>query len=493
MLFEMKNNQEIFQNEAYETSLSIKERKDRGIYYTPPELVNFMIKLISLRKNSKILEAGCGVGNFVIPITHKLIEIYKKSESTSEKIIKEKIFSNNIFACDFDPNAIKILKNSISVDTANIIVSSFLLDNSFDNNKYDFVIGNPPYNAILSKQEKEYCITKYPNLSKSIKSETFFVIKCIDLLKKNGRLCLVLPATILRINHYSGLRKFIMKNCIIEKIIDMNRAFDFAGYEMIILFLRKNNNRIKDIEIITDVKNLEQRKYATHMLQHNFLKKRNIISFHISNELIPLVKKIERNSVKLSSISKNKRGISLPSTDEHYLANKSHPKFLEILRGKDIGRYKIKLVQKYLIPNPKWDNYVRMCLTPKILVQNLAYRIVATYDENHMVLDTLNTLILNDGEFDHKYILAILNSQLMNFYFRYMISNKAELNIHLDSPYLGELPIRKNQKYQHELIKLVNIVLESNGENKKVLNKINNKVYEIYDISQEERQKINLL
>jgi tRNA1(Val) A37 N6-methylase TrmN6 len=488
----MKKNQDKFQNETYETNLSIKERKEKGIYYTPPSIVDFMINLITLKKNSKILEAGCGTGNFVIPLIQKLNEIYKNSETIDEKELKRKILSNNVFACDFDPKAIKSLKNSIGADTANIMVSSFLSDNLFDNNKYDFVIGNPPYNAILSNEEKHYCETKYPNLSKSIKSEIFFVIKSIDLLKPNGQLCLVLPATILRVNHYSVLRKFIMEKCMIEKIIDMGRAFDFAGYEMIILLLRKRDSKGEDIEIITNIKNLELRQYTTHVLHHNFLEKRNVISFHISNEIIPLVEKIENKSVKLSSISKISRGISLPSTDEQYLANKSQPKFLKILRGKDIGRYKIKPVQKYLIPNPKWNNKITLHLSPKILVQNLAYRIVATYDENYMVLDTVNTVILNDGDFDYRYILAILNSQLMNFYFRYMISNKAALNIHLDSPYLGEIPIRKNKIYKKELIQLVNLTLKSNGQNQDVLKKIDEIVYKIYNISKTDQNTISL-
>ena len=489
----MKKNQVRFQNGTYETNLSIQERKKKGIFYTPPPLVNFMINLVSLRKNTKILEAGCGTGNFVIPLTQKLIEIYKKSETSNEEEIKNKIFTSNIFALDFDADAIKILKNSLKVNTENIITSSFLSDNLFDNDKYDIIIGNPPYTTVLSKNEKSYCKTNYPTLSKYIRSESFFVIKSIDLLKSDGQLCLVLPATMLRVNHYSVLRKFIMEICIIEKIIDMDRAFSFVGYEMIILLLKKRKSKNEDVEIITNVKNLEQKQYTTHMLHHNFLENRNVIPFHISNDIIPLIQKIENKSVKLSSISDIKRGISLPSTDKQYLSNEKQPKFLEILRGKDVGRYKIKPIQKYLIPNPKWKNHMKVCLSPKILVQNLAYRIVATYDESHMALDTLNTLTLDDVNFDYRYILAILNSQLMNFYFRYMISNKAALNIHLDSPYLGEIPIRKNQRYENKIIKLVNVELESNGENKEILNEINNNIYEIYDISPEERQKINLM
>ena len=171
----MKKNQDGFVNEIYETSLSINDRKAKGIYYTPPELVTFMINLITVKKNSKILEAGCGVGNFVIPLIKKLNKISNQTKTSNKTL--QKILSNNIFAFDFDSNAIKILKNSISVNSPNIKSSSFLLETSFDNDEYDVVIGNPPYNAKLSKKEKDYCKTYYPDISKTIRSETFFVIK----------------------------------------------------------------------------------------------------------------------------------------------------------------------------------------------------------------------------------------------------------------------------------------------------------------------------
>jgi type I restriction-modification system DNA methylase subunit len=487
----MTKNQDESINQIYETSLSMDDRKTQGIYYTPHELVRFMINLVFIKKDSKILEAGCGVGNFVIPLIKKLNKIYNQTETSNKTL--QKILSNNIFALDFDPNAVEILKNSINVPSPNIESSSFLSQTSFDNNKYDVVIGNPPYNAKLSKKEKDYCKTHYPDISETIRSETFFVIKNIDLLKSNGQLCLVLPATILRVNHYSGLRSFILEKCNVEKIIDLKRAFDFVGYETIILLLRKKKSKNTNVEVITGVKNLEKKQFDKHLLQHNFLEKRDVMPMWISNDLIPLIEKIEKNSVKLSSISKNKRGISIASTDKKYLSEENESKSLKILRGKDIGRYKIKPVQKYLLKNSKWDNFVKIRATPKIIVQNLAYRIVATYDKQHMVLDTVNTVILNNNDFDLKYILAILNSQLMNFYFRYVISNKAALNIHLDEVYLGELPIRKNQKYQKELVKLVNLALKSNGKDKEILQKIDDTVYKIYGISKKDQQKISLM
>ena len=86
----MNQNQIRFQNKAYEENLPIEKRKKNGIYYSPPMLVNFMLNLVTLKKNSKILEAGCGVGNFVIPLVEKLTKIYKKTENANEKsLIKQ--------------------------------------------------------------------------------------------------------------------------------------------------------------------------------------------------------------------------------------------------------------------------------------------------------------------------------------------------------------------------------------------------------------------
>jgi hypothetical protein len=117
------------------------------------------------------------------------------------------------------------------------------------------------------------------------------------------------------------------------------------------------------------------------------------------------------------------------------------------LDGKDIYRYGIQW-------NNKWIDYNKdmkieggslrdeiLFTENKILVQDirnlkLFRRIVATFDDSkYYNLYTLHNILIKNPKVDLKYILAILNSKLMNFYFS---SNFKD--IHIKPRYLSVLP-----------------------------------------------------
>ena len=60
-------------------------------------------------------------------------------------------------------------------------------------------------------------------------------------LKKGGQLFFILPNTFLRVKGFKFIRDFIKNNFIIDEIINIGRAFEDVGYEMIILKLTKKN------------------------------------------------------------------------------------------------------------------------------------------------------------------------------------------------------------------------------------------------------------
>lgn len=464
----------------YETSLNEDKKSYFGIYYTPQKLVKFMLDLVEVNSTDKILEPGCGTGNFVIPLIERL-------KHTNNR------FLDNLFAIDSDETAIKILISRVG-ESKNIISASFLSNSQIDKQSYDLIIGNPPYGAKLSKIEKEYCKYKYSQISgKNLRTESLFLIKAITLLKPGGTLCFLLPNTILRVNTYSRIRSFIKKTCSIEKIIDIDRAFKFVGYEMIILVLRKlpyeTNN---DIEVITNIKDFEKKVYSIHYLSKDFVNKRDIIPIYLSNQLISLINKIETKSTKLKDISKSiYRGIPISASKTKTYLKANEGGYLPVLRGRDIDKYKIKQITTYIKATPKLKKYIKNLTGEKLLIQNLAYHIVATYDKkNQIVLDTINILKLKNG-FDYKYILGIINSELMEFYFKTMVTNNAALNIHLDLPYLGEIPIRTtNSIEKNKIIKLVDSLLNKNENDLKPYGKLNKEVYKLYNIEDTEIVKI---
>lgn len=143
---------------------------------------------------------------------------------------------------------------------------------------------------------------------------------------------------------------------------------------------------------------------------------------------------------------------------------------------------------------------------PKILVQAIGKTIIATYDEeNYYIKDAI---ILSkkehsvNGSFDLKYILALLNSKLLQF-----IYSTAFPSIQVAKNELAQLPIKPaSPEKQQEFTKLVDKMLSLNNqlndpafvdkkegiekEIEKIDHEINENVYQLYGITEKERRLV---
>lgn len=102
----------------------------------------------------------------------------------------------------------------------------------------------------------------------------------------------------------------------------------------------------------------------------------------------------------------------------------------------------------------------------------------------------------------------------MTFYLRDIVFNRAELTMHMDDPYLGQLPIKREPKEkQAQLVKLVDETIalqhELNSTERTIYNckeydsmvkelqyhlsAIDNFVYDVYGLTMEQRSKIEEL
>uniref|UniRef100_UPI002FDB1E18 Eco57I restriction-modification methylase domain-containing protein n=1 Tax=Anaerospora hongkongensis TaxID=244830 RepID=UPI002FDB1E18 len=108
------------------------EQKLRGAYYTPLQLANAMVKLFAAENIDKVLEPSCGDGVFL--------------DSMREQHLLEKV--SMLTAVELDiPEAKKVknkFKSTKNIKVINDDFFSFYNKNS-PNNRYDLVVGNPPY------------------------------------------------------------------------------------------------------------------------------------------------------------------------------------------------------------------------------------------------------------------------------------------------------------------------------------------------------------
>ena len=243
-----KIDEDIFR-EIYEEIVERKERHKAGEYYTPEWLVQLILDdVLALRKGKesgvipKILDPACGSGTFLYRAIRYLIG---RGASLGD-IIK------NVAGIDINPIATTITKANyliaisdliedskeitVPIYTKDCLKSPDLFDYDMKIEKYNMIIGNPPWVVMRSMKNKEYqnflkkevlnyCLleNKDVHLFTQMELATLFFCKCADLyLKRDGTVAFVMPRSVLAGTiHHINFRGFKRPPIKLVKIIDL--------------------------------------------------------------------------------------------------------------------------------------------------------------------------------------------------------------------------------------------------------------------------------
>lgn len=210
-------------------TLNKKEKKNNGIYFTPPKTIYKNIELLEpFMKNIKnILEPSCGSCEYILRLNN---------------------INPNIKITGIELNE-TIFESIKHYETNNIILlNKNYLDHKF-NTKYDLIIGNPPY-FVMKKIDVEKSYYNYFNGRPNI--FILFIIKSLKLLNNKGILSFVLPKNFLNCLYYDKTRKYIIKNYNILNIIDCDDKYIETQQNTIILIIQNEkptNNILYSITI----------------------------------------------------------------------------------------------------------------------------------------------------------------------------------------------------------------------------------------------------
>ena len=179
---------------------------------------------------------------------------------------KDKINPNNIYGCEIEKDTMRYGESSILITTKifnnNLIRCNTLdrLKNPYlkDNKKFDIIISNPPfgtkttYKDLIPDEEihnKKYKDNIYPIQTNG---EKLFIQNIIYLLADGGICALILPDGELMTNNDTNklVRKFIIDNCKIIKIIDVDSGvFKHTNIKTKVLILKKEKTKDYNYEI----------------------------------------------------------------------------------------------------------------------------------------------------------------------------------------------------------------------------------------------------
>jgi tRNA1(Val) A37 N6-methylase TrmN6 len=280
-----------------------------GIIYTPNNLVNAILDLIPneyfKNPNLRWLDIGAGTGSFSINLYNRLLNNLINNFSNIQET-KNHIIKNMIYMVEIYPNHITYLKKEFT-NEANILNIDFLALNINNNLKYkfDFIIGNPPYNINGKLKTPTNNNLKKSDTGKQVYVD--FVYKSFELLKPHGFLNIIIPSLWLKpdkANLYNFLTNKKIHKLVCLSTTQTQKAFNYKAQTPTCYFLIENNTNQKNIIqnelIIYDDLNKD---FINYTLKTNFPIPINGIN--IVNNLLKYVNKVGHLKVyKSSTLSK---------------------------------------------------------------------------------------------------------------------------------------------------------------------------------------------
>ncbi|MHA1458402.1 MAG: N-6 DNA methylase [Promethearchaeota archaeon] len=259
----LKSSKDIL-SDAFEIFVSKMLKDEGGQFFTPPNIVKFMVNYLDPEEDSKVLDPACGHGGFLLE-TKELL--WSKIDNEQKKV---RIISN-LHGIDKDLFLARICKlylEILSSGKSNVFCEDSLDPFSYRDqakkiiktNYFDSILTNPPFGAKIPINNQQL-LTEYEfghiwknidgNWQKQVKivkqqpPQILFIERCVQLLKDGGKLGIVLPEGIFGNPSDRYIWEFLKSNGKILGIVslDQNTFQPYTCNKTSILFFQK----LKDI------------------------------------------------------------------------------------------------------------------------------------------------------------------------------------------------------------------------------------------------------
>ena len=498
------------------------KRKKEGGYYTTDKITNLIIsevlilsinklnhlkvksfddlktlslenkqKLISLIINLTVCDPSCGSGAFLITYANTMVDILMQLGEKKDEVFFKVL--ENTHGYDINENAIKLCRlklfkwffernlNHIKLtSTFKLMENNIQVKDSITQpiyQKFNIIIGNPPYGNILSESQK-ITLEQQGIFHKDMYCA--FILKALEW--SNGIIGFLVPKSFLIRQSYIDFRALLLEKANLIKIYDIGpNIFKKATNEVQIVIYEKENTKNKNLEVYnpSGMKILTYRNQKFDTLKfcknpqcplYDRSKKVYVYSFNdrcpscgfknqpinririkIDNSMLLILDKIEKtgnlNYLNVQDFPKlirgeEDRGLAAVRDILEYNLSES---CIFLNAKNDLMRYRFQKSKSFDIGkiNPrklKGENY-EYYTNPKLLIKHNNTFPVAVFTEEDICFTSSIYSLLHKNKNELKYLCALLNSSLIKFYCIYGINNQINTTINLNQYMIRHLPI----------------------------------------------------
>jgi type I restriction-modification system DNA methylase subunit len=261
---------------AFETFMGSFFRGDFGQYFTPRPIVKFIVDVLPITHDSKVLDTSCGSGGFLL---HALDKVRREAgEFYAQGTVKyfnhwHDFAERQLFGIEINEQIARTAKMNMIIHDdghTNVVSADGLLppaelvektgNKGFAESAFDFIITNPPFGSVVKQTEKGYLhqygfasrvvdwlnpksvAAKRPNQN----TEILFIEQASHYLRPGGYLAVVIPDGILTNSSLQYVRDGIEELFRIVAVVSMPQtafAATGAGVKSSVLFLRRHSTK----------------------------------------------------------------------------------------------------------------------------------------------------------------------------------------------------------------------------------------------------------
>jgi hypothetical protein len=397
---------------------------------------------------------------------------------------------------------------------------------------FDVVIGNPPYGYMIAEQEQEYFSATYQHQDYQKDLYLLFLERCIGtIVADHGLFGMIIPNPWLTNLLQRNIRKFILSQTEIREIVHFTfKVFSKATVDTEIVILQRRSPARDSESIVRVVDSIEcliasppRFKSIRHKQAKWQQRDGEVINIFLGPAEEALAAKCSQNTESLESLCDINVGIkpyqvgkgnppqnrhtvdTRPFDADHKVTDQYRP----YLRGADISRYTVAPIESRFLRYGPWLAEPRPAANfdapEKIIMRQTGDSLVAALDiKQFLCLNNMHVLVPKSENPHLGYLLALINSRLMNWYYHTLNPEVGEALAEVKRTNVAKLPIlvpAEDDKRYTKAIVLCSAMLDlCNGQSSRANHErtvtkrqieatdrqIDKLVYDLYSLTQDE-------